>query len=134
MESIRIKKQVVDRIINHAKKDLPNEACGYLAGKEGIITTHFELTNIDKSPEHFTFDPEEQFDVLKKTRANGLDILANYHSHPKTPARPSQEDVKLAYDPNIKYFIISLATDTADIKAFKIVNSKVEKIKIEITD
>ena len=108
------------------------EACGYLAGKEGVITNHYELTNIDKSPEHFSFDPQEQFDVMKKTRDENLDIIANYHSHPETPARPSVEDIKLAYDPNIKYFIVSVASEVPIVKAFSIVAGKVENIEFEI--
>ncbi|MCF6242443.1 MAG: M67 family metallopeptidase [Bacteroidales bacterium] len=132
MEKISIKKEIVDKIIKHAQDDLPIEACGYLAGENNIITKRFILTNIDNSPEHFSFDPKEQFAVLNKCRAQNLEIIANYHSHPVTPSRPSREDIKLAYDPNILYFIVSLAGDKPDIKAYRINNSKVKNIHIEI--
>ena len=127
---MKIPKEIADKIIAHAKSELPNEACGYLAGKDGVVTVHFELTNIDHSPEHFSFDPAEQFDVIKKTRAEGLEILANYHSHPATPARPSEEDIRLAFDPSINYVIISLAEVEPVIKAFKIKDNNVELITI----
>ena len=129
---IEITKEVVNAIISHAQKDLPNEACGYLSGKDGLITQSYALTNTDQSPEHFSFDPAEQFDTLRKARKEGLEIFANYHSHPSTPARPSEEDIKLAYDPNIYYLIVSLATNIPDIKAFKIAYGIVEKIEIQI--
>jgi proteasome lid subunit RPN8/RPN11 len=55
---------------------------------------------------------------MKSARANGQKIIANFHSHPATPARPSEEDIRLAYDPNIVYIIISLAEAEPVIKAF----------------
>ncbi len=129
---IRIIQDVADDIIEHAKKDTPVEACGYLAGKNGIITRSFRMTNIDNSPEHFSFDPEEQFDVVRKARSEGLELIANYHSHPATPARPSQEDINLAYDPDISYLIVSLAGNGEDIKSFSIKESDVSPQEIII--
>lgn len=130
---ISIKRDVYNQIVAHAKADLPNEACGYLAGSDGIITLGYQLTNVDHSPEHFSFDPAEQFKTVKDTRSKGLQILANYHSHPETPSRPSLEDIRLAFDPNILYFIISLAQQEPVVKAFQIINGTVtnEELKIE---
>ena len=128
-----IPQQIVDQIFDQAKKGLPEEVCGYLAGTDRIVKRHFELTNIDHSPEHFSFDPAEQFRTLRETRNAGLEILANYHSHPATPARPSVEDIRLAFDPNISYVIVSLAGEFPDIKSFKIRNGVVEKEEIQIT-
>jgi len=129
---MKIKKDILNNIINHAKKLAPIEACGYLASKDGIIGKHYELTNIDQSEEHFSFDPKEQFDCVKEARGSGLEVSAVYHSHPATPARPSAEDIKLAFDPNINYVIVSLANDHEDVKSFRIVDAKVEVEKIEI--
>lgn len=127
-----IKQSVLDQIVAHARRELPNEACGYLAGNDGVITFGYPLTNIDHSPEHFSFDPSEQFQTVRDARNKGLKIMANYHSHPQTPARPSEEDIRLAYDAKISYFIISLASDQPDIKSFKIRDSLVEKEEIVI--
>ena len=114
-----------DQIVDHAKRGAPIEVCGYLAGKDGVITRHYELTNVDQSQEHFSFDPKEQFATVKSARAEGLEIYAVYHSHPATPARPSQEDIRLAYDPNISYVIVSLADGKEDVKAFHIRDGEV---------
>ena len=119
-------RDTLEEIKSHARRDLPNEACGYLAGKDGLITMAFPMTNKDYSPEHYSFDPAEQFEVLKETRNQGLEILANYHSHPKTPARPSEEDIKLAFDPDISYIIVSLAQEDITVKSYRINNSRVE--------
>ena len=129
---ISIPRNILDSIILQARKELPNEACGYLAGNNGIISKSYELTNIDHSPEHFSFDPIEQFKTLKDCRNNGLQLIAVYHSHPSTPARPSEEDIRLANDPEISYVIISLAQPEADAKSFRIRNGVVEKEVVEI--
>jgi len=131
---ISISQEVLDQIIDHAKKDLPNEACGYLAGNEGIITKVYQLTNIDHSPEHFSFDPAEQFSAVKEARKNGLQIIANYHSHPTTPSRPSVEDIRLAYDPDISYVIISLAENVPVVKSFRILEGVAANEELKIID
>ena len=122
---MRIKKEIIDNIIAHAKSGVPIEMCGYLASENGTISKHYELTNVDQSEDHFTFDPKEQFATIKDARSSGLEVCAVYHSHPVTPARPSAEDIKLAYDPNISYVIISLAGGGEDVKSFKIKDSQV---------
>ncbi|HET9571624.1 MAG TPA: M67 family metallopeptidase [Bacteroidales bacterium] len=131
---IQIPRSIVDEIVNQAKAELPNEACGLLAGKGSIVEKRFAMTNADASPEHFTFLPSEQFQTLRSARAEGLDIIANYHSHPATPARPSEEDIKLAYDPNILYIIVSLASAIPVIKAFHIRQGTVEIVPVEILE
>jgi proteasome lid subunit RPN8/RPN11 len=128
---IRIPHHIIESIISQARSELPNEACGLLVGVENEIKKQFPLTNIDHSPEHFSFDPKEQFAVLREARAEGLHIIANYHSHPETPARPSQEDIRLAYDPEIYYLILSLQDrENPVIKAFSIKNGKSAEIEI----
>jgi len=124
---IQINREISEKIVGHAMNELPNEACGYLAGQDGIVVKAFEMTNTDKSPEHFSFDPSEQFGVFREVRKLGLSIIANYHSHPSTPSRPSEEDIRLAYDPDISYVIISLAENDPVIRSFKIQNGKLEE-------
>ena len=131
---LTITQEILNQIVTHAKNELPNEACGYLAGLDDKITHHYPLTNIDHSPEHFSFDPAEQFRTLKDARRLGLQIIAVYHSHPQSPARPSLEDIKLAYDPNIRYVIISLAKEYPEIKSYFIKNGVIETEEIRITE
>lgn len=127
-----IPENIIKEIFEHSIKELPNEACGYLAGSENSISKAYLLKNIDQSPDHFSFDPAEQFKTVKDARLNGIELIANFHSHPSTPARPSQEDIRLAYDPNILYIIVSLADTKPDIKAFRIVEGVVSQEEISI--
>ena len=129
---IKIPKEIYEAIINHAQSKAPIEACGYLAGVDGEVKRFYEMTNTDNSEEHFSFDPKEQFEAFKDANREKLRLIACYHSHPATPARPSQEDIKLAYDPNISYIIVSLAGEIPDIKSFKIRNGEVTKEEVVI--
>ena len=62
-------------ILAQAQKDAPIESCGYLLGPDKeTATENYPMTNIDHSEEHFSFDPKEQFAVLKYARQNGLKI------------------------------------------------------------
>ena len=109
---ITLKKADYEKMLAHAKKELPNEACGLLAGViEGAdkkVEKVYLLTNIDHSNEHFSLDPKEQLAAVKDMRANGLVPLGNWHSHPESPSRPSEEDKRLAYDSKASYMILSL--------------------------
>ncbi|MDD3343414.1 MAG: M67 family metallopeptidase [Sulfurospirillaceae bacterium] len=129
---IKIPQSVYDEIVAHALKDNPIEACGYLAGINGEVKYAIPMKNRDASHEHFSFDPQEQFDAFKKTQKEGLRLISVYHSHPETPARPSEEDIRLAYDPNVSYIIVSLAGNEPDMKSFIIKNKTVEKEEIKI--
>ena len=129
--TVRVSAGILKQLIVHSKRELPNEACGYLAGKEGEIVRYFPMTNIDQSPDHFSFSPEEQFETVLRIREEQLEIVGNYHSHPKTPARPSQEDIRLAYDPSIYYLIVSLLGNP-QVKAFQIQEGEVTPIELVV--
>lgn len=107
-----ISKDDFQKIVDHAFSELPNEACGLIAGKITGADKHIEkvylLTNIDKSNEHFSLDPKEQLAAVKDMRERGLSPLGNWHSHPESPSRPSEEDKRLAYDKTASYLILSL--------------------------
>ena len=126
---LKLKKSDYDKMLKHCKDGLPNESCGLLAGTvEGEVKTVakiYLLTNIDASNEHFSMDPKEQFAALKDARANGVEIIGNFHSHPESPSRPSEEDKRLTYDPSIEYLILSLQeADHPVLKAFGIDKDK----------
>ena len=110
---ITIKKTDFDRMYEHALKVRPEEACGLIAGtdhEDGVreISMVYLLTNVDHTNEHFTIDPKDQLQTIKDMRANGIKPLGNWHSHPESPSRPSEEDKRLANDSKASYLILSL--------------------------
>lgn len=105
---IKLTKSDFEKILAHAVKELPDEACGLIAGTvEGgdkEIKKVYLLTNIDHSNEHFSLDPKEQLEAIKDMRKNGFVPLGNWHSHPESPSRPSEEDKRLAFDSQGKLY------------------------------
>ncbi|MHB0912745.1 MAG: M67 family metallopeptidase [Armatimonadota bacterium] len=122
---MRIPSGILAEIIDHARIDAPVEACGLLAGTGSDIVKSYRLTNADISPEHFSLVPKEQFAVMKDARDLGLGILAVYHSHPETPARMSDEDLRLAVAPGFGYVIVSLANPLCpQAKCFRVLDGR----------
>ena len=110
---IKLSKSDYEKILHHAESELPNEACGLIGGEitesgDKIIKKVYLLTNTDHSNEHFSMDPKEQFESIKDMRVNEFVPLGNWHSHPESPSRPSEEDKRLAYDSKASYMILSL--------------------------
>lgn len=130
---LMIPASIHDDLIAHASEGFPLEVCGILGGTGESVSTVYRMTNTDASNEHFMMDPKEQFAVIKDLRAKGLAMLAIYHSHPESPARPSEEDIRLALTPDVSYVIISLAEAAVpDIKSYKINSGNVLLEAIEI--
>lgn len=134
---IKLTKSDFKKILAHAVKELPDEACGLIAGTvEGgdkKIKRVYLLTNIDHSNEHFSLDPKEQLEAIKDMRKNGFVPLGNWHSHPESPSRPSEEDKRLAFDSKASYMILSLMDrENPVLNSFKITGDTAEKEELII--
>ena len=118
-------------MLSHARASLPEEACGLLAGpsrgEEAWVEKIYLLENADQSPTHFSIAPEEQLKAILDMRAQSLEQLGNWHSHPETPSRPSAEDIRLALDPTASYLILSLAEEKPVLHAFRIQRGVAER-------
>ena len=136
---INLSKEQYETIVTHARSCLPNEACGLLGGiVEGdkkIVKKVYIMTNLDQSPEHFSMEPKEQFGAVKDIRANGWVLLGNWHSHPNSPSRMSEEDKRLAFDKKLSYLILSLAESEFVLNSFNIDGKQnVTTEELEIVD
>ncbi len=136
---IIISKDDFYKIVDRALSELPNEACGLIAGRieenNKIIEKVYLLNNIDKSNEHFSLDPKEQLAAVRDMREQGLSPLGNWHSHPSSPSRPSEEDKRLAYDKTASYLILSLMDkDKPVLNSFHIDGDKAELEELVIKE
>ena len=134
-----IPEEILNKVIRHAKSLYPKEACGLLAGKGGVVSAHYPITNIDDSPVSYTMMPKEQMQALRDISKRALEVVSIYHSHPSAPAYPSIIDIERAFFPGTKeenypgvsYMIISLL-DGVEIRAFLIEKGGVKEIEIKI--
>ncbi len=136
MKIIRMNCDLYEDLINYANENLPEEACGLIAGKENndgfSIEKIYYIENIDHAIDHFTLSPKDQMEAVKNMRILGLKPLGNWHSHPNSPSRPSEEDIKLAYDSNASYMILSLMADYPVLNSFQIKDGKTTKEDLRI--
>ena len=135
MAEFRITRPAYDEMLCAARGAAPVEACGLLAGTHGVVCRCYTLTNADASAEHFSLIPREQFDAVKDMRAAGLRPLAIWHSHPASPPAMSDEDLRLAYTPDMAYVILSLADPSApELRGFQVQDGRAEPVPIVVTD
>jgi proteasome lid subunit RPN8/RPN11 len=119
-------------MVEHAKKDSPLECCGILGGKGHTVEKAFELPNAEKSPIRYTMSPQEQMRVFEEMEKGAMEMLAIYHSHPRTIPFPSETDVRLAFYPEVASIIISLKEEEPMVKAFRIKKEAIYLEEMEI--
>jgi [CysO sulfur-carrier protein]-S-L-cysteine hydrolase len=131
---LRLPKGFAEAIITQARSEYPNEACGLLAGNDGEATRLYRMTNAERSPVIYRMEPKEQLRVFREMEEEGLELVAIYHSHTRSPAYPSDTDVRLAYYPEAVYLIVSLADpDRPELRGFRIEDGRVREIELEQT-
>ncbi len=123
----------LDGVIRHAKCSFPKEACGILAGKEGKVFRLYRMTNTEEEEGRYSFSVSEQFDVQRRIRSDGLEMVGIYHSHTCTPAYPSSRDIKLAAHPGCSYLIVSIADGRPRVRSFRIEAGLVREEDIDVT-
>ena len=132
---ITIPRKIYDRMIEHAKKGYPNEACGILAGppQGAEVKEFFPMRNADESSISYFMDPREQLEGFKKMRAAGFEMNGIFHSHVASEASPSQKDRRLAFYPDTSYLIVSLSDlNKPVLRSFKIKEEAVTEEEIKI--
>jgi proteasome lid subunit RPN8/RPN11 len=113
-------------MISHARKEAPAEACGILAGRDGRVLRLYKARNANRSPVSYALNPDQQYRIFKDIEDRGLHLVGIYHSHPSSPATPSNIDVEQAYYPESSYVVISLANPSEpQVRAFRITDGGV---------
>jgi proteasome lid subunit RPN8/RPN11 len=131
---MQIPKPVYDEMVAHAIAEAPNECCGMLGGGDGAAATFYPARNRFESPMRFEIDSRDQFRINNAIEDAGEELVAIYHSHPKTEGRPSQTDVNLAaWWPGVTWVIASLAGSEPVLRAFSIDGAEVEEIELLVT-
>lgn len=120
-----------EELIAHAREESPNECCGYARARDGVVDATYRAQNPRRSPYGYELDGKSLL------AANELDDegwqVAIYHSHPRSPAEPSQTDINLATYPHWVYLIVSLEGDP-DVRAWRIADGSVGEEEVVVDD
>ncbi len=112
----------LEKLLAHAKESDPAECCGLIGGIDQQVTSIYPLHNVAADTNvSYEAAPDDLFAAQRQMRERSEELLAIYHSHPRSakPA-PSETDIRLAYYPQAVYFIIGLAGPKPEIRAFRI--------------
>jgi len=132
-----IRRDLVDAIVAHARRDHPDEACGVIAGPEGSDRPErlVEMVNSERSPTFYRFDSAEQLKVWRAMDDSDEVPVVIYHSHTATEAYPSRTDVNLAAEPDAHYVLVSTRDpDRDELRSYRIVDGAVTEEPVNIVE
>lgn len=130
--AIEFTQEHVTAIIDHARREFPNECCGLLGGRDGRVERVFPMINVEASPLNFRMDPKQLYQVLcVEMEQLGLEHVGIYHSHTHSPAYPSRTDVRNSHYPEQSFVIVSLADpERPVIRSFRIQNEEITEEEV----
>jgi proteasome lid subunit RPN8/RPN11 len=134
---LRISRELRDAIIDHARRDHPDEACGVVAGAEGSDrpTRFVPMINAARSPTFYEFDSADLLKLYREMAANDEEPVVIYHSHTATEAYPSRTDIAYASEPNAHYVLVSTREeDRTEFRSFSIVDATVTEEPVTVLD
>lgn len=132
-EVFELPARIRDEMVEHARREFPNEACGLLAGPDGRVERFYPMRNADRSPVTYRLDPREQLEVFEEIEARGWQLLGIFHSHTHTEAYPSETDRRQAYYPEACYLLVSLADPERPVlRGFTIRDGVVEEQEVRV--
>jgi [CysO sulfur-carrier protein]-S-L-cysteine hydrolase len=134
---LRIRQDLYDKIVAHARADHPDEACGVLAGPAGSDRPErfIPMTNAARSPTFYEFDSTEQFQVWQQMDDNDEEPVVLYHSHTATEAYPSRTDVSYASEPGAHYVLVSTRDPQAtEFRSYHIQNGSITEEPVTVVE
>jgi proteasome lid subunit RPN8/RPN11 len=133
-----------DGIVEHARREVPNEACGIVVGDGpaadgGVALRWAPLRNQLASPYRYAIDPEDLLRLTIATDDADQTFWAIVHSHVSSPARPSPTDLRESHYPDALYLLVSLDPAEADpvtgapsLRAWRVVGGAVHEVDLTI--
>ncbi len=132
--AVEISKDLKEQMLQHARRELPYEACGVISGNSEKEAKHYYAARNElQSTTRYNIEPEDLYRIIMDIEKKGHEIWGIFHSHPASPAYPSGTDLEQSYYPDA-YYLIASFTDARKpvLRAFKIVDRQVEEIKLKI--
>jgi proteasome lid subunit RPN8/RPN11 len=140
----RLPRAIADAIVDQARAEYPNEACGLIIGSApaasgGSAVRYEACRNKAASPYRYEIHPDDLLRITVATDEADEAFWAIVHSHVKSPAVPSPTDVGLAFYPDALYILVSLAADEADpatgvpsLRGWRIIGGETHEVGLEV--
>jgi len=134
---LQIRRDLVDAMVAHARRDHPDEACGVIAGPEGTDRPErfIPMLNAARSPTFYEFDSADLLKLYRDMDAHDEVPVVIYHSHTATEAYPSRTDAKIAAEPDAHYVLISTRDPHEhELRSFRIVDGLITEEPVEVVE
>ena len=135
---LTIPASVAEHMLAHARAELPNEACGLLAGDLATAraTTFHPARNAEASPLRYDVHPDDLVRIVFGIEDAGEDLVGIFHSHTHTPAVPSPTDLRTAQYPDAFYILATLSDPDAGpsvaLRAWRILDGASTEVPLHI--
>jgi desampylase len=132
-DSVSVTQLVLGSLLEEARREPQLECCGLLAGRDSLISVVLPAQNALRSATSYEISAAELFALFRRMRAERLDHLGIYHSHPRGENAPSPRDLEQAFYPGAAYFIVSpLAGALRPVRAFRIGDARANEIRLDV--
>ena len=134
---LTISRDLQAKIIAHARKDHPDEACGVIAGPIGSDRPErfIPMQNAERSPTFYRFDSLEQLKVWREMDDRDEEAVVIYHSHTATEAYPSRTDISYASEPQAHYVLVSTRDEQeTEFRSYRIADGEVTEEPVHVTE
>ena len=134
---LTISRALQAKIIEHARKDHPDEACGVIAGPVGSDrpARFIPMENAERSPTFYRFDSIEQLSVWREMDDRDEEPVVIYHSHTATEAYPSRTDISYASEPQAHYVLVSTRDGSeTEFRSYRIADGEVTEEPVRVTE
>jgi proteasome lid subunit RPN8/RPN11 len=137
--SLTISRAIVDQIVQQARDEYPDEACGVVLGPAGADSPVRlkPMINSAHSPTFYEFDPKDLLALYREVDDNDEEISVIYHSHTETEAYPSRTDIAYAGEPGAHYVLVSTREEIApatEFRSYRIIDGVVTEEPVTILD
>lgn len=126
-----ISAELLEQVVEHARRDAPDECCGLISVRDGIAVGVHELENLAHSPLRFEVDGVTLLHALNTIEDDGASLGAIYHSHTRSAPHPSQTDVNFAAGwPGVEWLIVGLAGPEAEVRSYTIDDGAITEVDV----
>ena len=137
--TLTISRAIVEQILQQARDEYPDEACGVILGPIGADkpVRLKPMINAAHSPTFYEFDAKDLLALYREVDENDEEIVVIYHSHTETEAYPSRTDIAYAGEPGAHYVLVSTREDIApatEFRSYRIIDGKVTEEPVTILD
>ncbi|MCX5013718.1 M67 family metallopeptidase [Streptomyces sp. NBC_00555] len=137
---LTITQALYDQIVEHARQDHPDEACGVVAGPAGTGRPErfIPMLNAARSPTFYEFDSKDLLKLYRELDDRDEEPVIVYHSHTATEAYPSRTDITYANEPEAHYVLVSTADKDGlgefQFRSYRIVDGVITEEEVQVVE